>query len=77
MSDSNRKDFSTQVTEKMTPDHEKTTGERIKEKLTGGIDRMKAALTPDSKKSIPQQMGDKTRGSSDQISNNPDHIYNE
>lgn len=68
MSDSNRKDFTTQIAENATPDHEKTTGEKIKESVTGGIDRVKAALTPDSKKSIPQQMGDKARGANDRAS---------
>lgn len=65
MSDSNRKDFSTQITEKVTPDHQKTTGEKIKESVTGMTDRVKAALTPDSQKSIPQQLGDKARGAAD------------
>lgn len=65
MSDSNRKDFSTQISEKVTPDHQKTTGEKIKESVTGVTDRVKAALTPDSQKSIPQQMGDKVRSNTD------------
>ena len=65
MSDSSRKDFSTQIAEKATPDHEKTTGEKIKESVTGSIDRVKAALTPDSKKSVTQQVGDKARGTTD------------
>jgi len=65
MSDSNRKDFSTQISEKVTPDHQKTTGEKIKESVTGVTDRVKAALTPESQKSIPQQVGDKVRGNTD------------
>ena len=65
MSDSNRKDFSTQLSEKMTPDSQKTTGEKIKETVTGVTDRVKAALTPDSQKSIPQQVGDKVRSGTD------------
>jgi len=68
MSDSNRKDFASQVTEKVTPDHQKTTGEKIKETVTGGMDRVKAALTPDSQKSVSQQVGDKARGATDRAS---------
>lgn len=65
MSDDNRKDFSTQLSEKVTPDHQKTTGEKIKESVTGVTDRVKAALTPDSQKSVSQQVGDKVRGNTD------------
>ena len=65
MSDPNRKDISTQVSEKMTPDHEKTMGERVKESVTGAADRVKAALTPESKKSVTQQATDKVRGATD------------
>lgn len=65
MSDPTRKDISTQISEKVTPDHEKTTGEKIKEKVTGVTDRVKAALTPDSQKSVTQQTADKVRGSTD------------
>jgi hypothetical protein len=69
MSDTGRKDFSTQIAEKVTPDHEKTTGERIKESVTGAVDRVKAALTPDAQKSLPQQAGDKLRNESDKTTN--------
>ena len=65
MSDANRKNVSTQIAEKTTPDHEKTTGERIKETVTGFTDRVKAAVTPDSQKSVSQQAVDKTRGATD------------
>lgn len=68
MSDSNRKDLTSQVTEKMTPDHQKTTGEKIKESVTGMADRVKAAVTPDAHKSVSQQAADKVRGSTDNTS---------
>lgn len=58
----NRKPISTQIAEKVTPDHEKTMGERIKESVTGGIDNIKAVLTPNSQKSVTQQAADKVRG---------------
>ena len=64
MSDIGRKNVSTQITEKVTPDSHKTPGEKVKESVTGAVDNVKAALTPDSQKSVPQQVADKTRGSS-------------
>lgn len=69
MSDANRKDISTQLGEKLTPDHEKTLGERTKEKVTGAVDRVKSALTPDAHKSVSQQAADKVRGSTDKTEN--------
>lgn len=64
MSDTHRKDISTQVSEKLTPDQQKTTGEKVKEKVTGVADKVKAAVTPDSHKSVTQQASDKARTSS-------------
>jgi hypothetical protein len=65
MSDINRKPIATQVEEKLTPDHQKTAGEQVKETVTGVVDRAAALVTPDSKKSLPQQAADKTRGATD------------
>ena len=65
MSDPGRKDITTQVSEKATPQEHKTVGERVKESVTGAVDRAKAALTPDSEKSVTQQAADKARGESD------------
>jgi hypothetical protein len=62
MSDPGRKSLSTQTAEKVTPDSQKTTGEKVKETLTGTVDRVKAAITPDSRKSVTQQTADRTRG---------------
>jgi heat shock protein 9/12 len=64
MSDTGRKDITTQVQEKLTPDQEKTTGEKVKETVTGVLDKAQAAVTPDTKKSLPQQVSDKAQGSS-------------
>lgn len=73
MSDSNRKDFTSQISEKVTPDSQKTTGEKIKEKVTGVTDRVKSAVTPDSQKSVPQQMADKARGNTDANDHTSNH----
>ena len=62
MADINRKPISTQISEKLTPDTQKTTGQQIKESVTGTIDRIKAVLTPDSHKSVSQQATDRIRG---------------
>ena len=62
MADNGRKNFSTQMAEKLTPDAQKTVGEQVKEAVTGNVDRLKAAVTPNAQKSIPQQLADKIRG---------------
>ena len=61
MADSGRKSFSTQVSEKITPQTEKTTGEKVKENVTGALDNVKAAITPNTQKSVSQQAADKAR----------------
>ena len=61
MSDNGRKDFTTQVAEKVTPQQEKTLGEKVKETVTGATDKVVAAVTPNEKKSVPQQVADKAR----------------
>ena len=62
MADINRKPISTQISEKVTPDSQKTFGERVKENITGAIDHVKATLTPNSQKSVTQQATDKVHG---------------
>jgi hypothetical protein len=62
MSDTGRKDITTQVSEKVTPQEHKTVGEKVKESVTGAMDRVKGAATPDSEKSVSQQTADKIRG---------------
>lgn len=65
MSDTGRKDLSTQLTEKVTPQEHKTPGEKFKETVTGAMDRVKSAVTPNAEKSVTQQTADKLRGESD------------
>ena len=61
MADPGRKDFSAQIAEKVTPQEEKTLGEKVKETVTGLGDKVAAVVTPDQKKSVPQQVADKVR----------------
>ncbi|CAL3964311.1 hypothetical protein PZA11_001703 [Diplocarpon coronariae] len=65
MSDGLRKDFSTQASEKMTPDSSKTTTEKIGENLTGAGDKVASAVQPSSEKSTTQKAGDSIRGEGD------------
>ena len=66
MADDGRKPISTQLSEKVTPEHHKTTGEKVKEFVTDTVDRVKAAVTPNSEKSLTQQAADSVRGTHDQ-----------
>lgn len=70
MSDTGRKSIATQITEKVTPDSQKTTGQKVKEVATDFADRVSAAVTPNTKKSVPQQVTDKTRGAHDNSTTN-------
>lgn len=65
MSDPSRKDFSTQVSEKLTPETQKSTGEKIKEKLTDMTDDVKRVFTPNSEKSLTQQAADSVKTEKD------------
>ena len=67
MSDSHRKNISTQLKEKVTPQSEKTTMQKLKESVTGSVDRVKAAVTPESHKSTSQHVADKIRGEHDNV----------
>lgn len=69
MSDSHRKNISTQLKEKATPQSEKTTMQKIKESVTDSVDRVKAAVTPESHKSTTQSASDKIRGEHDDVNN--------
>ncbi len=62
MTDIGRKDVSTQIAEKTTPQSQKTTGEKVKESVTGAIDKAKAVVTPNSQKSTTQQVVDSSHG---------------
>lgn len=58
MADAGRKDFSTKITEKLTPDSQKTVYDKAKENLTDSYDKAAAALAPEESKSFSQQVGD-------------------
>lgn len=67
MSDTHRKNISTQLQEKATPQSEKTTMQKIKESVTDSVDRVKEAITPESHKSTTQHVADKVRGKHDDM----------
>lgn len=58
MADAGRKDFSTKLGEKVTPDSQKTTYDKAKEGLTDAYDKAASAVTPEDGKSFSQQVGD-------------------
>ncbi|RHZ56149.1 heat shock 9/12 family protein [Aspergillus thermomutatus] len=65
MSDTGRKDFSTKAQEKMTPDSQKSTMDRMKETVTDATDRMTGSAQSDNQKSYTQQAYDSLRGEKD------------
>ncbi|KAL1922013.1 uncharacterized protein VTP21DRAFT_10655 [Calcarisporiella thermophila] len=65
MSDTGRKGFMEQAKEKMTPEDQKSTGQKISESVSGAADRMAAGVTPESQKSYGQQAADSARGGAD------------
>jgi len=64
MSDSLRKPFGDQVEEKVTPDSQKSTTQKLSEGVSGTVDQAAAAIQPEGEKSTTQKLGDSTRGSS-------------
>jgi putative IMPACT (imprinted ancient) family translation regulator len=60
--DQNRKPLTTKLSDKLTPEQHKTTGERIKESFTDAVDNVKAFLIPNSEKSVTQQASDSVSG---------------
>ena len=73
MADNNRKSITTQVSERLTPESHKTTGEKIKEKFTNMVDKVKSVVTPDSEKSLSQQAADKVRSDVDSHTTHTTH----
>lgn len=65
MSDTNRKSFVQSAKESLTPETSKTTGEKIKEKITDLGDKIMGVIQPESTKSIPQQVSDKMTSEKD------------
>ncbi|KAI5851326.1 heat shock protein 9/12-domain-containing protein [Morchella snyderi] len=69
MSDLGRKDFSTKAKEEITPDHSKSTAQRVKEGVTDTADHAAAGLNPDGNKSTTQEVFDKGRREKDHQTN--------
>lgn len=58
MSDDHRKDFSQKAKEDMIPDSSKSTGEKMKEKVTNAYDKVAGKAQPDETKSTSQRAYD-------------------
>lgn len=58
MADAGRKDFSTKLSEAVTPESSKSTFEKVKEGATDTYDKAAAAVTPDNQKSFGQTISD-------------------
>ncbi|KAF7954509.1 hypothetical protein EAE96_005630 [Botrytis aclada] len=65
MSDSLRKGVGEQVSEKVTPDSQKSTTTKIGENISGGADKAAGAVQPSDSKSTTQELSDKTRSGTD------------
>ncbi|KAH8430688.1 heat shock 9/12 family protein [Aspergillus melleus] len=65
MSDTGRKDFSTKAQEKLTPESQKSTADKISETFTDTSDRIFGAGQPNQDKSTTQRAFDSVRGESD------------
>lgn len=62
MSDTGRKDFSKKAEEKLTPESQKSMGEKIKETATDAYDKVAGMMQPNEDKSATQSAFDKTKG---------------
>ncbi|KAF7861490.1 hypothetical protein EAF04_008053 [Stromatinia cepivora] len=69
MSDNLRKGVGEQVSEKITPDSQKSTTDKIGENISGGADKAASAVQPSDQKSTTQQATDKVRGGADDTQN--------
>ncbi|KAL5114092.1 hypothetical protein ACEQ8H_008024 [Pleosporales sp. CAS-2024a] len=69
MSDSLRKGLGDQVSEKITPDSQKSTGQKASENVTGFGDKIAGSLQPEGGKSATQKLGDATRSGGDDAQN--------
>lgn len=58
MSDAGRKPISDKVSESLTPDSQKTTFEKVKQTVTGEVDKAAAAAQPEQDKSFVQSVSD-------------------
>ncbi|KAF1929221.1 uncharacterized protein M421DRAFT_419741 [Didymella exigua CBS 183.55] len=68
MSDNLRKGLGEQASEKMTPDSQKSTLDKVGENVSGAGDRIAGAVQPEGQKSTGQKVGDTVRGGSDDAS---------
>ncbi|RUP19180.1 putative heat shock protein Awh11/Hsp9 [Jimgerdemannia flammicorona] len=71
MSDYNRKDFTEQAKEKITPDTQKSYTQQASEQISGATDRLKSAITPETQKSTGQSAFDTVRGEHDDAKTHP------
>ncbi|KAG0674932.1 hypothetical protein C6P40_005106 [Pichia californica] len=58
MADAGRKDFSTKLSEAVTPESQKSTYDKVKEGATDAYDKAASAVTPDNQKSFGQTVSD-------------------
>lgn len=58
MSDEHRKDFTQRAREDIIPDSDKSTGEKVKEKVTNAYDKVAGKVQPDETKSTSQRIYD-------------------
>ncbi|KAH3942122.1 hypothetical protein HBH53_191600 [Parastagonospora nodorum] len=65
MSDSMRKGLGEQAQEKITPDSQKSTGQKASEGASGLGDKVASAVQPEGQKSTTQKLGDSTRSGGD------------
>ncbi|CDR46210.1 CYFA0S22e01288g1_1 [Cyberlindnera fabianii] len=66
MSDATRKNFSDKVQENLTPESQKSFGQKAKEGVTDTLDKAQRDLQPDESKSGFQQLGDSISSGHDQ-----------
>jgi len=68
MSDAGRKDLSSQVGDKLKPESQKSTTEKLGDTASGAYDRAAGAVQPESEKSTSQKLADSTRSNKDDAS---------
>ncbi|KAI5273652.1 hypothetical protein E4T47_03211 [Aureobasidium subglaciale] len=69
MSDQGRESFTDKVSKTVMPDSQKSTGDKYKDKASGGMDSAAGSMQPDSTKSDSQKAGDKGGSMLDQAKN--------
>ena len=69
MSDLGRKGLGDQAAEKLTPDSQKSTGQKASENVTGLGDKVASAVQPEGQKSTGQKVGDSVRSGGDNAQN--------